>query len=340
MSSFCLGCFCRAFCYIWMGLLVIGIAVSVAVGLFWTIEIFKQRPNISKTMDLATSGIYNLTSVFPSSNVYGTEICLSFEHSASQTIQVGHLAYVTLISENCRDVTAITYRNESLFMNSALQYNSYMFHWHKGSFFRLYAKVNGSSTTTIYLLNDRVSDMYCSKHLKPNFIVKQWSLNLTYCNLNWKAGYFDCFLDYAIETTNTYYLCINSTIYTQLSYNMTISSVFYNTSSSKLSLDCTHKDSCCLPFNNLLSEAVHPTCMYVSTQSLDPSYIGMELVNVNLLVSQRLSVVFYSLILLVALLLILLVTFLYYLTVLYKVKHSDFNPLGCTIYCSLYGVKK
>ncbi len=207
------------------------------------------------------------------------------------------------------------YVNESFSHSSDLQDTSYMFHWHHGTSFSLY--ISGSLPVNIFLLNDIVAESYCS------------SLNFT----KPQTVRLDC----TINNTDTYYLCINTTIYTELTYNMTISSVVYNTSSSKLSLDCTQGDSCCLPFDGFLSEALHPTCMYVSTQPLDPSFIGMELVNVNLHVSQRLGVIFYSLELLLALLLILVISVLYYLVILYRVKHEDFNPRSCSINCSLYG---
>ena len=324
-------------CCTWISTLLVAVVFVVGVSLAWIVQLFLLRSHISQTVDLATSGVYNVTSSFPQSNIYGSGLCVSFSQAEHDPVHTGELAYVSLISKACTDLRT-TLRNETLVQNSALQYNSYMFHWHHGTQFSMAARVNGTSMVTIYLLKDRVSEMYCSKHLKPENIVDKWTLDIPTCYLNYR-GYLDCRINYFINSTSTYYICINTTIYVMLSYNITISSVVYSTSASKTRLECVQGDSCCLPFDGLLSEIFHPTCMFISTQPLSPAFIGMELVNVNLEVGQRLSVFWYCSIALVVLIFILVSSLCLCRLTQYKVNHPDFNPRECTIHCSLYGVK-
>ena len=329
---------CRASCYIWLCVVLGATAITVCVGLFWGWQLFHYRSHISKTVDLATSGAYNVMAEFPRSNVYGSNLCISFEKTP-ETFDITKLAYVTLVSKSCREM-ATAQRNEVIQHSSLLQYNSYMFHWLQGTTFWVDITVNGSSLVSIYLLDDRASENFCSNHLKPDNVVMKWMFDFSSCNLNYAKGYMNCHFNYEINKTSTYYLCINTTIDVDLSYNITISSVVYNTSASKTSLECVQGDSCCLPFDDLLSEIFHPTCMFISTQPLSPAFIGMELVNVNLEVGQRLSVFWYCSIALVVLIFILVSSLCLCRLTQYRVNHPDFNPRECTIHCSLYGVKK
>ena len=335
---FSLGKLCRICYCVWICVLLSAIAITISIGVFWGVEIFKYRSHISETVDLATSGSYDVTSEFPLSNIYGNELCLSFEQS-THTFDISKLSYVSLTSETCSDI-AMTVLNESLYNNSPLQYSSYMFHWLRGTSLSIHAIVNGTSLVTIYLLNDRISESYCSMHLEPKNIVKKWMFDFTNCALIDNGGFLNCHLEASINSSGTYYICINTTTYVNPSYYINISSVVYNTSASKMSLECTQGDDCCLPFDTLVSEALHPTCMYISTQPLSPSFLGMKLVNVKLQVGQRLSVIRYCFILLLGLLLILGATVLFYLLTRYKAEHPNFDPRGCTVHCSIYAGKE
>lgn len=313
------------------------ITMTLSTGVLWYVEIFKFRPQISETVDLTTSAVYNVTSDFPLSNIFSSHLCLSFKKSSSKKYHMNSVAYVTLVSETCNLVTLST-KNETIYQNSVLEYDSFMFYWLNGTSFSFTAFVNGSSLVSVYLLNNKNAVSLCSNHLTPESIVKEWALDLSNCVMTY-SGLMHCFFNHVINVSDTYYICVNSTIYTGLSYNISISSTTYNTSASKTALECTWDEDCCLPFGDLIAELHNPTCMFVTTSPLNPAYIGMELIDVHLRVDQRLSVIWFCCILLLFLFLLLLMTFLCCQLTRYKVKHPDFDPRGCTVQCNVYGTK-
>lgn len=328
-GKFCRSCYC-----IWTLILLVLITATLGTAFFWYIEIFKLRPQTSETVDLTTSAVYNVTSDFPLSNIFSSHLCLSFKKSSSKKYHVDSVAYVTLASETCNLVTTYT-KNETVYQDSALEYEKYMFYWLNGTSFSFHAYVNGSSLVSVYLLNDRNAASLCSNHLKPENIVNEWSFNLSNCDLTY-SGLMGCSFSHIIDTSDTYYICVNSTIYAGLSYNISISSTTYNTSASSTALRCTWDKDCCLPFGDLITELDSPTCMFVTTSPLNPAYIGMELVDVHVRVDQRLWVIWNCFFLLAVLFLLLFVTLLFCQLTRYKVKHPDFDPRGCVVQCSVY----
>jgi len=57
---FMAGRYCRMCWCIWLSVVLGATAITVGVGLFWGWQLFRYRSHISETVDLATSGAYNI----------------------------------------------------------------------------------------------------------------------------------------------------------------------------------------------------------------------------------------------------------------------------------------
>lgn len=336
------GKYCRACYLIVTATLATLILILLAVTVFWLVEIFKNRSHISVGTDLSASEIYNVTSLFPSSNIYSNHLCLDIKqtHSTPSTnLHVNKVVYVSLASIKCSSVFVST-DNTTLIQNSVLGH-SYMFYWLKGTRFSFFAELNGSSVMYVYLLTNRMSFDMCLDHITPQDYLEVWQFTPTshgefFCAIVPTTGLMDCRLEYEIPASGYYYICVNSTMLKNLQYNFTISAQVYNVSRSKTVVQCVASDECCVPFGNVFEELVDPTCVFVVSVPLDPIYSGLRLTDVSLHVDQRMSVVWYCVVAILPLLIVLAVVMLFCRLTARKVKNPNTDARGCVIHCNLY----
>jgi hypothetical protein len=312
-----------------LSLLVVGIAM------YWAIEVIKYRSHIMESQDLSSSAVYNITSDFPLSNIFSTSLCLNSQDAHVKKYTVDKLAHISLAVEDCETVIASTY-NESVTEDSVFGHN-YMFYWLSGTTVSFDAVVNGSSTMSVFLLESKRSFDLCTNHItpSPDDYLKMWAFNLSNCFLT-ATGYMECRFQYETERSGYFYICVNSTIEYDLQFNISITSIEYNISKSRTVTDCVPDKECCLPFKNIFKELYHPTCVFVNTTPLSPSFRGIKLTEITVRVDQRLDVFWYCLAALFPLLLVLVVTIIFCKATRRKFKNPDINGRGCIMYCNIY----
>lgn len=321
-----------------MAILSLLLLFTISIALFWASEIIKYRSHIIQEQDLSTSAIYNITSDFPLSNIFSNKLCLDTQDTHANKYTVNKLAYVSLASADCEAVTLSVY-NETVSQDSIFGHN-YMFYWLGGTNMSFSAEVNGSSTMSVFLMESKRSFDLCTNHITPDpdEYLKMWVFNLSNrnCYLDAETGFMMCKFDYKATESGYYYICVNSTIEYDLQFNISMSSVEYNTSNSKMEVECTPSDECCLPFESVFRELYRPTCMFVKTTPLDPSFSGIKLTGISIHVDQRLVVVWYCVAAFFSLLLLLIAAILLCKATSCKVKHPDINGRGCILYCNMY----
>ena len=243
---------------------------------------------------------------------------------------------MSLLSEDCDAVTVST-NNESVSQDSIFGHN-YMFYWLSGTAMSFFAKVNGSSTMSVFLLDSMRSFDLCTNHITPGpeDYKKMWAFNFSNCGLIPETGLMECRFHYEVTKSGYYFICINSTIENDLMFNISISSVAYNTSNSKVAVECMPSEECCVPFDSIFVELYRPTCMFVTTEPLSSAYSGIKLTEISVRVEQRLEVIWYCITALVPVLLIFVGTILLCKTTSRKVKTPDLNGRGCIINCKVY----
>lgn len=323
-------------CYgLTVAILSLLILLTISIAMFWAIEIIKYRSHIIKNQDLSSSAVYNVTSDFPLGNVFSNKLCLNMQETHSE-ITVNKLAYVSLASEDCDTVTVSTY-NETVSQDSIFGHN-YMFYWLSGTTVSFFAEVNGSSVMSVFLLESKRSFDLCTNHItpSPDEYLKMWVFNLSNCYLVTRTGYMECHFHYKATKSAYYYICVNSTIEYDLQFNISISSLAYNTSKSEMAIECTPSEECCLPFNSVFRELYQPTCMFVTTTPLSPTFSGIKLTEISVRVDQRLEVVWYCVAAFLPLLLVLVATTLLCKATSCKAKNPDINGRQCVLYCSVY----
>ena len=180
-----------------------------------------------------------------------------------------------LSSEDC-DSVFISPKNETVSQNSILGHN-YMFYW-----------LHGTSFVSVFLLNDRRSfDLWMNCITSEKFL-KKWVFNISNCGIVRDTGLMRCCFEYTVLNSGYYYICVNSTIFYKLQFNISISSLVYNTSRSTTALQCIENQECCLPFGNIVKELHRPTCIFVSTLLV----LGYQ--GISLHVEQQFSIFWYS----------------------------------------------
>lgn len=267
---------CCRLCYgLTIAVLFLFILFAIGIALFWAFKIIQYRSHISKRQDLSSSAVYNVTSDFPLSNIFSNRLCLDTQDTHAKKYTVNKLAYMSLAGEDCDTVTASTY-NETVSQDSIFGHN-YMFYWLSGTTLSFSAEVNGSSVMSVFLLESKRSFDLCTNHITPDMddYLKMWVFNLSNCFLDARTGFMMCKFEYKATKSGYYYICMNTTIEYNLQFNISISTIAYNTSKSKMAMECIPSEECCLPFGSVFREFYHPTCMYITTTPLQPSFSGI-----------------------------------------------------------------
>ena len=317
------------------GLLLL-ISLVLGFAFFWLIQIVSDRSQVSKQVDLSSSAVVNVTSEFPPlTNLYSNKLCLDLKETFSTHLYVNKVAYVSLASEDC-DSVFISPKNETVSQNSILGHN-YMFYWLHGTSFVFIAEFNGTSTMSVFLLNDKRSFDLCMNRITPDKFLKKWVFNISNCGIVRDTGLMRCRFEYTVLNSGYYYICVNSTILYKLQFNISISSLVYNTSRSTTALKCIENQECCLPFGNIVKELHRPTCMFVSTSPLTPDTAGIRMSGISLRVEQRFSVFWYSMVIFLVLISAFFLTVLFYWMTRYKVKNPSVYMRGCILQFNLYG---
>lgn len=331
--------------------LLIFIMAICSFAIFWSVKIINYRSQVAKEIDLSSSVVYDVTSDFSHGHLYSTQLCLNLtgSHSIgahSANYYVDKVAYVSLASEDC-DSVLISTKNETISQNSIVGSN-YMFYWLNGSAVKFHVEmdiIDNSSVVTLLLLNDKAAFDLCLYDLTPDeHIVAIWTFNLNTSNCVIVAGkgWILCDFDYSVSVSEWYYVCINRTTrnINSFYYNLTLSSLIYDLSSSTAALQCTKSGECCLPFKDIFSEIYNPTCIYISTTPISPAFTGIRLTDISVYVDQRLTLFWYCIALLGPLLLILMLT-LSFCRMTHRIKERDSCYTGrrCVLQCNLYSSK-
>ena len=315
--------------------------IIAAIGIFWLVEIIEYRSHISRNKDLSSSAVYELTSDFPRANLYSNQLCLTVRGHALPTIfDINKVAYVTLSSEDCQLVSVVA-KDEVVSQDSAFGHN-YMFYWLNGTYILFRATVNITSTLTVYLYDSKLSFDLCSDHISNDDWLEIWTFDFSKhhsCVLISSLGVMSCEFQFNVTSSGYYYLCMDSTVENGLLYNLTISSIQYDTSQRRTAVQCFPDQECCLSFLSVFEEVSNPTCMFVSTVPLIPTYTGIVLSDVEIRVDQRLSVIWYCVICLVPLLAVLGCGSLLCRITSRKVKNQNVFSRGCVLYCNIYSSK-
>lgn len=213
-----------------------------------------------------------------------------------------------------------------------------MFYWLSGTTLSFSAEVNGSSVMSVFLLESKRSFDLCTNHITPDMddYLKMWVFNLSNCFLDARTGFMMCKFEYKATKSGYYYICMNTTIEYNLQFNISISTIAYNTSKSKMAMECIPSEECCLPFGSVFREFYHPTCMYITTTPLQPSFSGIKLADISVRVDQRLEVIWYCVAAFIPLLLALVAAILLCRATCCKVRNPDINGRGCILYCNIY----
>lgn len=279
--------------------------------------------------------MYNVTADFPHSNIFSNRLCLGVQDTHSMTFRVNKLVYVSLTSEECESVSASAY-NQTVSQNSVLGH-SYMFYWLNGTSLSFRAEVNGSSVMSVFLMQNKRSFDLCMNHFTPEDYLKAWVFNISNCNVVASTGLMACDFRYDVKVSGYYYVCVNSTIEYNLQYNISMSALVYNTSRSRMAVQCTSSEECCLPFEDVFTELYRPTCMFVITTPLSPSFTGIRLTDIlHVRVDQRLSVIWYCIAAFFPLLLVLVCILLLCKLTSRRAKDSNVSDRGCVLYCNVY----
>lgn len=321
--------------------LLLIISTAIVIGVFWSVQVIKYRSQISTRQDLSTSAVYELTSDFPLGHIYSNQLCLTVhDHVPTTTLYVNKIAYVTLKSEECESVSVFKQEVTVTQDDAAFSYN-YMFYWLNNTILNFQADAGISSRVSIILLDNKESFDWCTNHILPSDYVMKWNFDFndvnSSCSLVPSTGRMVCLFYYALTKSGYYYLCVNSTIQYDLRYNLSISTSQYNTSLSRMAVQCTPERECCLDFQDLFSELSHPTCMFVSTTPLAPAYSWLRLSDVEVRVDQRLSVLMYCGVACLPVLLMLGCVLLLCSLTSCKVKNpSSTITRGCVLHCNIY----
>ena len=290
---------------------------------------------MSKSVDLSTSEVYDLTSEFPLSNYYSNHLCLSLNESHSMRFTDEKIASVYLTSEDCNSVS-LTTQNETISQRNSILGHNYMFYWLKGTTFSVVVEVNGTSLVTLFLLKSERSFDLCINRLHPEDYLMAWLFSVQNCSIITDTGFMRCRFEYTVQNSGYYYICVNSTILNNLRYNFSISSLVYDQSKSESALECTISEKCCISFKNIFRELHSPTCVFVTTSPLGPTFTGIRLSDISLYVDQRYSVIGYCVVAFIPLATALFLTILFYKVINRKFKNPDAYTKGCTLQCYLF----